>query len=352
MPKFDVALIRGTTADEYGNISIEEECGPMNMRDIAMGVKAAGGKVIVQVKYLSGDKLPGASIEIPGVFVDAVVVSKEPETYHRMTKNIYYDAARTGRFNIPTDSMAELPLDARKVIARRCAMELQPESIVNLGIGIPTLVASVAGEEGFSADLIMSSEDGMLGGIPGTGDTFGSAVNAIGMLSMAYNFDLYNGGNLSMAVEGLAECDAKGNINVGKFGTMMPGCGGFIDVTQLTPLVIFAGTFTAGGAKYQVADGKLTILQEGRSRKFRQHVQQVTFSADYAAESGQKVLYVTERAVMRLTKEGIVLEEIAPGVDLQKDILDQMDFAPIVSPDLKLMDARIFTAGRMGFAIK
>lgn len=352
VPKFDVALIRGTTADEYGNISIEEECGPMNMRDIAMGVKAAGGKVIVQVKYLSGDKLPGVSIEIPGVFVDAVVVSKEPETYHRMTKNIYYDAARTGRFNIPTDSMAELPLDARKVIARRCAMELQPESIVNLGIGIPTLVASVAGEEGFSADLIMSSEDGMLGGIPGTGDTFGSAVNAIGMLSMAYNFDLYNGGNLSMAVEGLAECDAKGNINVGKFGTMMPGCGGFIDVTQLTPLVIFAGTFTAGGAKYQVADGKLTILQEGRSRKFRQHVQQVTFSADYAAESGQKVLYVTERAVMRLTKEGIVLEEIAPGVDLQKDILDQMDFAPIVSPDLKLMDARIFTAGRMGFAIK
>ena len=352
VPKFDVAIIRGTTADENGNVSVEEECGPMNMRDLAMGVKACGGKVIVQVKNLSGSKLPGASIEIPGVFVDAVVVSKEPEKYHRMTSKIYYDASRTGRFDIPVDSMEALPLNVRTVIARRCAMELKPESIVNLGIGIPTLVASVAGEEGFSDDLIMSAEDGMLGGIPGTGDTFGCAVNTMGTLSMAYNFDLYDGGNLSMAVEGLAECDAKGNINVGKFGTMMPGCGGFIDVTQPTPLVIFAGTFTAGGAKYAVGNGKLTILQEGKSRKFREHVQQVTFSAEYAAQSGQKVLYVTERAVLRLTKDGIVLEEIAPGVDLQKDILDQMDFKPILSENLKRMDARIFTEGKMGITIQ
>lgn len=352
VPKFDIAIIRGTTADANGNISIEDECGPMNLRDLAMGVKASGGKVIVQVKNLSSSKLPGASIEIPGVFVDAVVQSKEPELYHRMTAKIYYDASRTGRFDVPADSMETFPLDERKVIARRCAMELQPESIVNLGIGIPTLAAAVAGEEGLSDDLIMSAEDGMLGGIPGTGDTFGCAVNTMGMISMAYNFDLYDGGNLNMAVLGLAECDAKGNINVGKFGTKMPGCGGFIDVTQPTPLVIFAGTFTAGGCKFKVGDGKLTILQEGKAKKFRKQVQQVTFSADYAAESGQKVLYVTERAVLRLTDKGVVVEEIAPGVDLQKDVLDQMDFTPIVSENLKLMDERIFRDEKIGFSIK
>lgn len=352
VPRFNIGLIRGTTADEFGNVSIEDECGPMNMRDLAMGVKAAGGKVIVQVKNISENKLPGASIEIPGVFVDAVVQSKEPETYHRMTKKIFYDVARTGRIDVPASSIGDFPLNARKVIARRCAMELKPESIVNLGIGIPELVASVAGEENVSSDLILSAEDGMLGGIPGNGDTFGCAVNTMGTLSMAYNFDMYDGSNLSMAVEGLAECDSKGNINVGKFGTKIPGCGGFIDVTQPTPLVIFAGTFTAGGLKEEVRDGKLTIVNEGRAMKFRKDVQQVTFSAEYAVESGQKVLYVTERAVLRLTKDGIVLEEIAPGVDLQKDILDQMEFRPIISDNLKTMDEKIFREEKMGLTIK
>lgn len=192
----------------------------------------------------------------------------------------------------------------------------------------------------------------MLGGVLGSGDTFGCAVNAIGLLSMAYNFDLYDGGNLGMAVLGLAECDAGGNINVSKFGPKLPGCGGFIDITQSTPLVIFAGTFTASGTKLEAANGELRILQEGKVKKFKSTVQQITFSGEYAASSGQKVLYVTERAVLELTKDGLMLTEIAPGIDLQKDILDQMEFEPLISEDLKIMDSRLFSDGKVGFYSK
>ena len=348
-PQFDIGIIRGTTADQNGNISIEDECGPMNMRDIAMAVKSCGGKVIVQVKNLSANKLTADRIEIPGAFVDAVVVCEEPEKYHRQTKDIYYSPRYAGHIDIPTDEVKALPLDPRKVIARRCAMELRPNSIVNLGIGVPELVANIAAEEGFADEVVMSVEAGMLGGVLGSGDTFGCAVNAIGLLSMAYNFDLYDGGNLGMAVLGLAECDAEGNINVSKFGPKLPGCGGFIDITQSTPLVIFASYFKASGAKVEKADGVLRILQEGKVKKFKNTVQQITFSGEYAASSGQKVLYVTERAVLELTKDGLMLTEIAPGVDLQRDVLDQMEFKPLIAEDLKIMDARIFTDCKMGF---
>ena len=304
---------------------------------------------IIRVKNLSANKLTADRIEIPGVFVDAVVVCEEPEKYHRQTKDIYYSPRYAGHIDIPTDEVKTLPLDPRKVIARRCAMELRPNSIVNLGIGIPELVANIAAEEGFADEVVMSVEAGMLGGVLGSGDTFGCAVNAIGLLSMTYNFDLYDGGNLGMAVLGLAECDAEGNINVSKFGPKIPGCGGFIDITQSTPLVIFAGTFTASGAKLEAADGVLRILQEGKVKKFKNTVQQITFSGEYAASSGQKVLYVTERAVLELTKDGLMLTEIAPGVDLQRDILDQMEFKPLIAKDLKTMDARIFADCKMGF---
>ena len=352
VPKLDIALIRGTTADQNGNISIEDECVPLNMLETALAVKSCGGKVIVQVKNISSTKLPASEIEIPGTFVDAVVQCSDPDKYHRQTKNIFYSSVYAGHVNIPIEDFKPLGLDVRKIIARRCFMELKEDALVNLGIGIPELVARIAAEEGVSDAMIMSCENGTIGGVPGANDTFGAAANAIGMISMNTNFDLYDGGNLSMAVQGLGECDSKGNINVSKFGAKLPGCGGFIDITQSTPLIIFAGTFTAGGTKIEIENGKLHILQEGKIKKFKNTVQQITYSGEYGASIGQKVLYVTERAVFQMTENGLMLIEIAPGVDIEKDILNQMEFKPLISENLKIMDTCIFTDGKMGFTFE
>ena len=350
-PKFDIAIIRATTADKDGNLSLEHESGRLDPKNVAMAVRAAGGKVIAQVKYISDTKLPAASVEVPGYFVDAVVESKEPEKYHRMTTNVFFDKKYCGMIDAPVDALKPLPLNVRKVIARRCAMELTPASLVNLGIGIPELVATVAGEEGFAQEMTLTSEDGIVGGMPGSGDLFGAGLNSSATVTMPEIFDIYNGGNLDLAVLGLAEVNQKGDNNVGKFGPKIPGCGGFINISQSTPKVVFCGAFTAGGSKYEIGNGELHIVQEGKAKKFVKEVQQVTYSGEYGASVGQKVLYVTERAVFELTKDGLMLIEKAPGVDLQKDILDQMEFTPIISPDLKEMDARIFREEKMGLTI-
>ena len=350
-PKFDIAIIRATTADKDGNLSMEDESGRLDPKNVAMAVRAAGGKVIAQVKYISDTKLPAASVEVPGYFVDAVVESKEPEKYHRMTTNVYFDKKYCGMVDAPVDALKPLPLNVRKVIARRCAMELTPSSLVNLGIGIPELVATIAGEEGFAQEMTLTSEDGIVGGMPGSGDLFGGGLNSSATVTMPEIFDIYNGGNLNLAVLGLAEVNQKGDNNVGKFGPKIPGCGGFINISQSTPKVVFCGAFTAGGTKYEIGNGELHVTQEGKAKKFVKEVQQVTYSGEYGASVGQKVLYVTERAVFELTKDGLMLIEKAPGVDLQKDILDQMEFAPIISPDLKDMDARIFREEKMGLTI-
>ena len=333
------------------NLSLEHESGRLDPKNVAMAVRAAGGKVIAQVKYISDTKLPAASVEVPGYFVDAVVESKEPEKYHRMTTNGFFDKKYCGMIDAPVDALKPLPLNVRKVIARRCAMELTPASLVNLGIGIPELVATVAGEEGFAQEMTLTSEDGIVGGMPGSGDLFGAGLNSSATVTMPEIFDIYNGGNLDLAVLGLAEVNQKGDNNVGKFGPKIPGCGGFINISQSTPKVVFCGAFTAGGSKYEIGNGELHIVQEGKAKKFVKEVQQVTYSGEYGASVGQKVLYVTERAVFELTKDGLMLIEKAPGVDLQKDILDQMEFTPIISPDLKEMDARIFREEKMGLTI-
>ena len=336
-PKFDIAIIRATTADKDGNLSLEHESGRLDPKNVAMAVRAAGGKVIAQVRYISDTKLPAASVEVPGYFVDAVVESKEPEKYHRMTTNIFFDKKYCGMIDAPADALKPLPLNVRKVIARRCAMELTPASLVNLGIGIPELVATVAGEEGFAQEMTLTSEDGIVGGMPGSGDLFGAGLNASATVTMPEIFDIYNGGNLDLAVLGLAEVNQKGDNNVGKFGPKIPGCGGFINISQSTPKVVFCGAFTAGGTKYEIGNGELHVIQEGKAKKFVKKVQQVTYSGEYGASVGQKVLYVTERAVFELTKDGLVLIEKAPGVDLQKDILDQLPFRPKIAGELKVM---------------
>ena len=260
-----------------------------------------------------------------------------------------YDPAFSGEVRVPLDSLAPLPMGERKIVARRAAMELVPHAVTNLGIGMPEGVAAVAAEEGLPG-LILTTEVGGIGGVPAGGKDFGAATNVDCVLEQPAQFDFYDGGGLDVAFLGLAQMDVHGNINVSKFGPKIAGCGGFINITQNAKKVVYCGTFTAGGLKVGVEDGKLIIHQEGKVRKLIPQVEQVTFSGEYAAKQGQPVLYVTERAVFQLTPEGVELKEIAPGVDLQKDVLDQMDFTPIVR-DVKTMDSRIFREEPMGLAL-
>ena len=230
-------------------------------------------------------------------------------------------------------------------------MELVPNSITNLGIGVPEGISAVANEEGIGDQLFLTVEAGVIGGVPSGGLSFGASTNPTCILDQASQFDFYDGGGLDVAFLGLAQCDKAGNINVSKFGPKIAGCGGFINITQNSKKVVYCGTFTAGGLKVAVGDGKLEIVNDGKFNKFINNVEQITFSGEYACSVGQTVLYITERAVFKLTSEGVVLEEIAPGVDVEKDILAHMDFKPIMPKKLKLMDEKIFSEGIVGIKL-
>ncbi|MDD7363474.1 MAG: CoA-transferase [Peptoniphilus sp.] len=342
-PKIDVAIIRGTTADEQGNITFEEESCTVDAREIAMATKASKGKVIVQVKYMADSKsINRNDVVIPGIFVDYVVLSKSPETKHRQTPANFYSPAIAGQSRVSIDVSDSYPLNERKVIARRAAMELRCGDVVNLGIGIPEIIGTVAHEEGFGEDIILTLEDGMIGGTPLGGADFGSSVNAMASLPMNQQFDFYNGGGLDCAFLGFAEVSAKGDINVSRFGDRIAGCGGFIDISQATKDIYFVGTLTAGGLKEYVEDGRLVIDREGKRKKFLKETEQITYSADFGLESGQNVTFITDRCVMKLSEKGLVVTEVAPGIDIGRDIIDQMEFEPIVAEDVKQMDPRIF----------
>ncbi|QGU94238.1 acyl CoA:acetate/3-ketoacid CoA transferase [Clostridium bovifaecis] len=344
----NVALLRGSYADERGNISLEKEVATVEVLSMAQAAKNSGGKVIVQVnKIVSNGSLDPKLVKIPGIYVDAIVVVGEGEASWQ-TFGEQFKPEYCGETTIPLSDIQPAELSERKLIARRAAMELPKNAAVNLGIGMPEVVAMVANEEGIGDSMTLTVEAGPVGGVPLGGLNFGGAINAEAVLDQPYQFDFYDGGGLDVAFLGLAQCDIKGNINVSKFGPKIAGCGGFINITQNAKKVVYCGTFTAGGLEVKAEDGKLVIVKEGKVKKFISEVEQVTFSGDYAKEVGQPVLYITERAVFELRKEGLVLTEIAPGVDLQKDVLDQMAFAPIVAEDLKLMDERIFKDELMG----
>lgn len=343
----NIALLRGTTADEKGNVTMEREAMTLEMLSMAQAARNSGGKVIVQVERLAkAGTLHPRMVEIPGMLVDAVVVARQEN--HMQTFAEQHNPAYSGEVKIPVDFIPRMKPGARKIIGRRAAMELAPNAITNLGIGVPEAVASVAAEEGIDELMALTVEAGPIGGIPAGGLSFGAAANPECIVDQPAQFDYYDGGGIDIAFLGMAQVDALGNINVSKFGTKLAGCGGFVNISQNAKKVVFCGTFTSSGLAVSMEGGKLSIIQEGKIKKFLRQVEQVTFSGPYGAERRQEVLYITERAVFRLTGQGLVLTEIAPGIDLDRDILGQMDFKPQIAETLKEMDPRIFKAGMMG----
>jgi propionate CoA-transferase len=351
VPKIDYAIIRGTSADNNGNISMEKEALTLETLSIAMATRNTGGKVIVQVeKKVELGSIDPKSVKIPGVLVDYVVVSETPNETHMQTFSEIFNESYVKSAKSSSEGCIDFPLNERKIIARRCAMLLNKQTrILNYGIGMPEGIAAILNEEGIEKNFVPTVEPGAIGGTPVGGLSFGAAINPEAIIDQSYQFDYYNGGGLDMAFLGLAQCDRGGNINVSKFGPKIAGCGGFIDITQNAKEVVFCGTFTAGGLKIEISDNKLNIVNEGKVKKFLKDVEQITFSGELAKKQGKNIYYVTERAVFQLKEEGFVLLEIAPGVDLEKDILEQMDFKPIISKDLKLMDDKIFKNELMNF---
>ena len=335
-----VAIVRGTTADPEGNITMEREALTLESLSLAMAARNSAGLVIVQVERIAeSGTLHPRQVKIPGVMVDCVVVA-EP-AHHWQTFATPYNPAYSGELRVPAGWGADFALGPRKVMARRAALELQANSVVNLGIGMPEGIAAVAAEEKISDLLTLTAEPGVIGGVPAGGLDFGAATNAQAIIDQTYQFDYYDGGGLDIAFLGMAQADAQGNVNVSKFGPKLAGAGGFINISQSARKVVFMGSFCAGPCEMDVHEGKLRILQDATARKFVPEVEHRTFAGQYATQRGQEVVYITERCVFRLRTEGLEMTEVAPGVDLQRDILDRMDFVPIMK-SVQPMDARLF----------
>ncbi|GAA5236275.1 acyl CoA:acetate/3-ketoacid CoA transferase [Verticiella sediminum] len=340
-----VALIRGTSADEDGYVSMEHEATAREDLSMAQAVHNAGGTVICQVKRIvRRGSLHPHIVKIPGFLIDhLVVVPDQMQTYATQ-----YDPARSGETRVPGSAIEPDAHTPRRAIARRAAFELRPRDVVNLGVGISAMIPNVAAEEGIDELITLTVESGVVGGVPGHAREFGTAVNPRVILDQAYQFDFYDGGGLSCAFLSFAQVDAQGNVNVTRFGNRYDGAGGFINITQNTRHLVFSGSLTGGESDIAIENGGLRIRRDGAVRKFVPAVGQISFSGKLARERGQDVTYVTDRAVFKLGADGLVLIEIAPGVRLQEDVLDRIGFAVRVHENLREMDARIFRAGPMG----
>ena len=343
----NIAVIRGTTADTNGNVTMEREALTLESLAIATAAKNSGGFVIVQVERIAKPgSLNPKLVKIPGIFVDCIVISK-PEN-HMQTFAIAYNPAYSCEIKVPMQSIMPMPLNERKIIARRAAFELRANCITNLGIGMPEGIAQVANEEKILEYITLTAEPGLIGGLPAGGLSFGAGTNAEAIIGQPEQFDFYDGGGLDIAFLGLAQADKKGNLNVSKFGPKIAGAGGFINISQNAKKIVFVGTFTAKGLELEINNSRLTIKKEGDVQKFVDEVEQITFSGDFAVSNNQPVLFITERCVFSYTKNGMELVEVAPGIDIDKDILSHMEFKPVVKNNIKIMDKRIFKPGPIG----
>lgn len=346
----DTLLIRGTYADENGNICTDHEAMVLEVLPAVMATRRWGGKVICQVERIVKNGVIGPkSVTVPGVLVNAIVVCEHPFEDHRQTFSWYYDPTYSGQAMAPEQALKSIPNNVRKIISRRACAELTPNQIINIGTGIPNEnFGPIIAEEGLTDIVTITVESGVYGGVPAGTIDFGIAQNAQALIPHDRQFELYNGAGIDFTFMGAGEMDQYGNVNATKMGDKSPGAGGFIDITATAKNVIFCSTFTGGGLKTSFSDDGVKIEQEGKFRKLVKKVQQVSYNGKIALERGQNMLYVTERAVFRLTAEGPELIEIAKGVDLQRDILGQMDFTPKIAPELKVTDTAFYREGVCG----
>ncbi|WP_084614846.1 acyl CoA:acetate/3-ketoacid CoA transferase [Nakamurella lactea] len=343
----DVAVIRASTADEDGNLSMEREAVQAESLAMAMAAHNSGGIVIAQVGRLAASgSLRPQDVRVPGALVDYVFVDPD----QRQTYATEYSPFYAGALRAPAAGAAPVPLTVRKVIARRSLLEFRPGDICNLGFGISQEIGALAAEEGVADRLTLTVEQGIFGGVPASGGDGGAGVNFQAMIDQPYMFDFYDGGGLDIASLSFAEVDANGNVNVHAFTGRVRGPGGFLNISARTGRICFVGAFTAGGLDIGLDDGTLQIRQEGRMPKFVPQVREISFNGQLARQRGQQVRYVTERAVFALDDGGLTLIEIADGVDLERDVLAHMGFRPHIADDLRPMDPRIFRPGTMGLA--
>ncbi len=348
--KVDVAIIRATAADPYGNLSYQEECSTLGALDQAYAAHNNGGIVFAQVKRLSDAQLPTQAVRIPGILVDAIVVDPD----QMQTTQTFYDPALSGEIHRDLDDIEPVEFGLEKVIARRAAAELQVNAIVNLGFGISAAIPRVLLEEGHAEDVTWVIEQGAVGGFPATGFAFGCALNPQALVQSADQFTLLQGGGFDVAMLSFLEVSGAGDVNVSYLAArphVTAGVGGFSDIVTRAPKIVYSGYFTAGRKDIQITDGKLNIVSDGTVAKFVPEIAQISFSGEMARRRRQEVLYITERCVIELTEDGLTVIEIAPGVDLEKDVLGKSSVPLLVSPDLQLMSPALFRAEPMGLIL-
>lgn len=340
----DYVIIRGTYVDEMGNLTTDEEAMQLEVFSAVLACKKFGGKVIAQAKYkVKNGQLHCKRVTVPGVFIDAVVICPEPETDHRQTHSFAFDPAYCGDIKVPVSQSDALPMSVRKVIGRRAMMELSVDDVLNVGTGIPNdVVGPIIAEEGIDQDVTVTVESGIYGGIPMGGIDFGIAKNNFALVRHDDQFDYYNGAGVDVTFMGAGQLDPEGNVNATKLGPLPTGAGGFVDITTNAKHVVFCSTFTGKGLKCSFDGQRLHIDQEGSLIKLVKNVTQISYNGKIARQKHQKMHYVTERAVFELREEGVVLTEIAPGIDLKTQVLDLMEFTPIISSDLKEMNPALF----------
>ncbi|HEY6686226.1 MAG TPA: CoA-transferase [Propionibacteriaceae bacterium] len=348
--KVDVAIIRATAADPYGNLSYEEECSTLGALDQAYAAHNHGGIVIAQVKRLSDAPLPTQAVRIPGILVDAIVIDPD----QMQTTQTFYDPALSGEMHRDLGDIEPVEFGLEKVIARRAAAELQVNAIVNLGFGISAAIPRVLLEEGHAEDVTWVIEQGAVGGFPATGFAFGCALNPQALVQSADQFTLLQGGGFDVAMLSFLEVSGAGDVNVSYLAArphVTAGVGGFSDIVTRAPKIVYSGYFTAGRKDIQITDGKLDIVSDGTVAKFVPEIAQISFSGDMARRRRQEVLYITERCVIELTEDGLTVIEIAPGVDLERDVLGRSGIPLLVSPDLQLMSPALFRPEPMGLIL-